>query len=86
MRDRHRRRPLAPHQRVSARVSTPATPIRPFAAIQLGKILRRAELLGSVTASRTRQPSACASPASTSSSLAPTLPMCGKVKATTCRA
>ena len=39
-----------------------------------------------VTASRTRHPSACASPASTSSSFEPTLPMCGNVNATTCLA
>ena len=49
-----------------------------------GKSCSARKLVGAVTASRTRQPSACASAASTSSSLAPTLPMCGKVKATTC--
>ena len=70
--------------RVKARVSSPARPMRPLSRIQLGKSVSARKLDGPVTASRTMQPSACGSAASTSSALAPTLPMCGKVKATTC--
>ena len=71
-------------RRVSARVSTPEMPMRPVSAIHVGKSRFARKLLGLVTASRTMAPSAWAAPASTSSALAPTLPMWGKVKVTTC--
>jgi hypothetical protein len=73
-------------RRVSARVSMPDRPMRPLLFIQKSKLWIARKLLGPVTSCRTMHPSACGLSASRSSWFAPTLPMCGKVKVTICRA
>ena len=73
---------------VSARVSISARPISPRQTIQPSRSLAARQLAAGVgrarkmapTAARSAPPSSC----STSSKFTPTLPMCGKVKATIC--
>ncbi len=64
------------------RVSTPPMAAMPRAASQRSRwpLLRQFE--GSVIGARVTMPRACGVSASMSSSLVPTLPMCGKVKVT----
>ena len=73
-------------RRVSARVSSPARPILPRAFSQSPKVPVERKLDGAVTSSRTMQPTAPSTRDSRSSSLTPTLPICGKVKVTICPA
>ena len=73
-------------RRVSARVSTPDRPILRCPFIQSSKVRSARKLECAVTSSRTMQPTAPSTFDSTSSGLAPTLPMCGKVKVTICAA
>jgi hypothetical protein len=72
--------------RVRARVSTPARPTTPRRAIQTERSSSERQLAGAVGTSRKIAPRAAvaAEPdiCSRSSMFVPTLPMCGKVKAT----
>ncbi len=71
---------------VSARVSTPAMPGRSCARSQPSSDWVARQLEGSVTSCFTTRPRAAGLIASISCGLAPTLPMCGKVKVMICPA
>ena len=77
--------PLSRMRLVRARVSTPARPTTPRRFIQASKPASERQLAGSVGTSRKIAPRAEVSEpppiCSMSSTLVPTLPTCGKVKA-----
>ena len=78
--------PPALIRRVKARVSMPDRPMRACRFIQPSSRSTARNEDGAVTSSRTIMPSACGWSASTSSGLAPTLPIWGKVKVMICPA
>jgi hypothetical protein len=75
--------PSSRMRRVRRRVSTPAMPIRFCDFSHTSKPCAARQLDGPVTSARMTQPRAAGVRVSTSSGLAPTLPICGKVKVTT---
>ena len=76
--------PFSRMRAVSARVSMPVMPTMPRAFSQVSRCFSERQLEGSVIEALSTMPRAPAafamSTVSTSSSLMPTLPMCGKVK------
>jgi hypothetical protein len=67
-------------RRVSRRVSTPASPVRSRDFSHVSKCCSARQFEGSVMSARNARPRAAGVMVSISSPLAPTLPICGKVK------